>query len=65
VITGVTPHQYLRLLRLRESAIQMNTAKKKKIIDVAIDCGFEDISTFNRAFRAEFGATPRAFRNAA
>jgi AraC-like DNA-binding protein len=65
VITGVTPHQYLRRLRLRESAIQINTEKKKKIIDVAIDCGFEDISTFNRAFRAEFGATPRAFRSAA
>ncbi|HEX4229428.1 MAG TPA: AraC family transcriptional regulator [Bryobacteraceae bacterium] len=31
-----------------------------KILDIARDCGFGDISNFNRTFRAEFGVNPRA-----
>ena len=27
-----------------------------------VDCGFGDVSNFNRAFRAEFGLSPRAYR---
>ncbi|PYP11756.1 MAG: AraC family transcriptional regulator [Gemmatimonadetes bacterium] len=33
-----------------------------RVIDVALDSGFGDISNFNRAFRTEFGASPRAYR---
>jgi AraC-like DNA-binding protein len=33
-----------------------------KILDIALDCGFGDVSNFNRAFRAEFGVSPRAYR---
>ena len=33
-----------------------------RILDIALDCGFGDVSNFNRAFRAEFGVTPRAYR---
>lgn len=33
-----------------------------KIIDLAYRCGFNDISTFNRAFRARYDATPSDVR---
>ena len=33
-----------------------------KVIDIALDCGFGDVSNFNRTFRAEFGVSPRAYR---
>jgi AraC-like DNA-binding protein len=36
-----------------------------KVLDIALDCGFGDVSNFNRAFRAEFGVSPRAWRSAA
>ena len=29
---------------------------------VALDCGYRDVSNFNHAFRAEFGATPLEHR---
>jgi AraC-like DNA-binding protein len=58
---GATPHQYLRRLRLRRAALRLRTATAT-VADVAFECGFGDISTFNRAFRREFGATPRVFR---
>jgi AraC-like DNA-binding protein len=34
------------------------------ILDVAFECGFGSVGPFNRAFRAQVGVTPRAFRAA-
>lgn len=59
--TGVTPHQYVLRSRLRAAAQRLADAPAK-IVDVALDCGFADLSNFNRAFRAEFGINPRAYR---
>ncbi|PLP59194.1 AraC family transcriptional regulator [Mesorhizobium loti] len=44
----------LRLLKERERA--------SSITDIAYDAGFSDISSFNRAFRRRFGATPSEIR---
>ena len=60
-LTGVTPHQYLRRARLRQAAVHLATGQAR-IVDVAFDSGFGDISNFNRAFRAEFGVNPRRYR---
>jgi AraC-like DNA-binding protein len=60
-LTGITPHQYVMRARLREAATRLVT-EPSKVLDLALDCGFGDISNFNRAFRAEFGMNPRAFR---
>ena len=34
----------------------------KPVLDVALDAGFADLSTFNRRFRATMGMTPSAYR---
>jgi AraC family transcriptional regulator len=34
------------------------------VLDIALDCGFGDVSNFNRTFRAEFGVSPREYRRA-
>src|SRR5204862_456286 len=60
-LTGVTPHQYVLRARLRAAATRLAT-EAGRVIDVALDSGFGDISNFNRAFRTEFGASPRAYR---
>ena len=60
-LTGITPHQYVLRARLRHAAWRLAT-ETDKVLDVALDCGFGDVSNFNRAFRAEFGLSPRAFR---
>ena len=60
-VTGATPHQYLLRTRLRHAAVRL-AGTNAKIIDVAMDAGFSDVSNFNRAFRAEFGTSPRAYR---
>ena len=61
-LTGVTPHQYVLRTRLREAAMRL-VAGPGKILEVALDCGFGDVSNFNRTFRAEYGVSPRAYRD--
>ena len=60
-ITGATPHQYLLRTRLRHAALRIRRSEDK-IIDIALHAGFGDLSNFNRAFRVEFGVSPRAYR---
>jgi AraC-like DNA-binding protein len=60
-LTGATPHQYVLRMRLRRAAIRVSS-EPTKIVDIALDCGFGDVSNFIRAFRAEFGLSPRAYR---
>jgi AraC family transcriptional regulator len=60
-VAGVTPHQYVLRARLREAAVRL-VAEPGKVLDVALDCGFGDVSNFNRAFRTEFGVSPRTYR---
>ena len=63
-ITGVTPHQYVLRARLREAATRL-AVESVRVIDIAYESGFGDVSNFNRAFRAEFGMTPRTYRQRA
>jgi AraC family transcriptional regulator len=60
-LTGVTPHQYMLRARLRAAAARL-AVEPARVIDIALDCGFGDVSNFNRAFRAEFGVSPRVYR---
>lgn len=60
-LTGLTPHQYLISARLRRAALAL-ASSRRPVIDVALDAGFGDLSTFNSRFRATFGLTPTQYR---
>jgi len=60
-LTGLTPHQYVRRARLRSAAARLISGGAK-VLDVALDSGFGDVSNFNRAFKGEFGVSPKVFR---
>jgi AraC-like DNA-binding protein len=47
--------------RLRHAALRL-ADEDTKIVDIALDSGFNDASNFNHAFRVEFGMSPRAWR---
>jgi len=59
--TGVTPYQFLLNLRLKRAAQLLRTSGEK-IADIVLECGFGDISEFNRRFRGVFCMTPQQFR---
>ena len=60
-LTGVTPHQFVLRTRLRAAAIRL-AADDAKVIEIALESGFNDVSNFNRAFREEIGFAPREYR---
>jgi AraC family transcriptional regulator len=60
-VVGVTPGQYMLRMRLRHAAVRLRCCSDA-IGTVALDCGFDDLSTFNRQFRRATGLTPRVYR---
>ncbi len=60
-VTRVTPHQYILRARLREAALRLK-ANGDEVLAIALAAGFQDLSNFNHAFRAEFGVSPRIYR---
>jgi AraC family transcriptional regulator len=60
-LTGLTPHQYVLRARLRRAATRL-VLEPARVLDIALDSGFGDVSNFNHAFRVEFGVSPRAYR---
>jgi YesN/AraC family two-component response regulator len=54
-------HEYINTLRVDYAKkILLNT--KDSILDVAIQCGFQNQQTFNRVFKDICGVTPSAYR---
>ena len=60
-LTGMTPYQYLLSARMRRAALEL-ASSRRPVLDIALDSGFGDLSTFNHRFRATFGATPTQYR---
>jgi AraC family transcriptional regulator len=60
-LTGVTPHQFILRARLREASLRLTN--EARILDIALESGFGDLSNFNRTFRTEFGVSPRVWRS--
>jgi AraC family L-rhamnose operon regulatory protein RhaS len=59
--TGQTWSEYLMRLRINY-ACQLLGESRRGITAVAFECGFEDLSSFYRAFKRQTGATPHAWR---
>ena len=60
-LTGMTPYQYLLSARMRRAALDL-ASSRRPVLAIALDSGFNDLSTFNHRFRAAFGATPTQYR---
>lgn len=60
-VVGITPGQYMLRMRLRSAAVRLRRSIDS-VAAVALDCGFDDLSTFNRQFRRATGMTPGQYR---
>ncbi|MBS1158112.1 MAG: gyrase inhibitor [Proteobacteria bacterium] len=62
---GTSVGRYILLLRLRQASYQLAFNRQTRIIDIALDAGFENPESFTRAFRNSFGQSPSEFRRQA
>lgn len=60
-LTGVTPFRYLIRYRVLQSCTELS-GTNKKITDIALSHGFNNISYYNRAFLQIMGMTPSEYR---
>jgi AraC-like DNA-binding protein len=58
---GTTPYQYVLGRRLRRAALRLRQSDEP-VLSVALDCGFNDVSEFNRRFKRFLGVSPTQFR---
>jgi AraC-like DNA-binding protein len=60
-VVGMTPHQYVLRMRMHRAAVRLRRSDEP-VSTIALDAGFNDLSTFNRRFRRIMGTSPTAFR---
>lgn len=60
-IAGMSPIQYLIAYRI-EKACSLLAHTPRTITEIALDCGFDNISYFIRKFKAVKGCTPKEYR---
>jgi AraC family transcriptional regulator len=61
--TGISVYKYVQLVRLKRACYRLVFNLQERIIDIALDAGFENPESFSRAFKNTFGQTPSAFRS--
>ena len=59
--TGKTITEYLNQRRIRQAMHLLKTTRRR-VIDIALECGFEDPGYFSRQFKRHAGTTPLAYR---
>ena len=60
-VVGMTPHQFLLRTRLHRAAVRLRQSNED-VSAIALDAGFNDLSTFNRRFRQLMGQSPSLYR---
>ncbi len=60
MLTGLSPGEYIRSLRMKEAATLLKT-KKYKVFEVVYMVGFSDLKYFRQCFTKEFGYSPSDF----
>lgn len=59
---GITVFRYVQRMRLRQASYWLAFGASERVIDIALEAGFETPESFARAFKQTFGQTPSGFR---
>lgn len=60
-ITGLTFYEYLTGYRMQMAVAALQNSETG-ISEIALNCGFSNVRSFNRVFKAAFGTTPSKYR---
>ena len=59
--TGLSFHQYLNRVRL-ERAVDLLINTSMPVLNIALECGYSNVTYFNRVFRRKFSVSPTEYR---
>ena len=59
---GISVSRYVQMMRLKRAAYRLALDPRVRIIEVALEAGFETPESFSRAFKRDYGQTPSQFR---
>ena len=59
---GISVHKYVRLVRLKRASYALAFRDDSRIVDIALDSGYDGPESFARAFRKNTGQSPSEFR---
>jgi len=62
-LTGQTPHDFIRNIRLKQAA-NLLSSQNMNITEVMYACGFNNAASFSTIFKKFYGMSPREFMNA-
>ncbi|BBH18930.1 AraC family transcriptional regulator [Paenibacillus baekrokdamisoli] len=60
--TGMSLLDFKHAIQIRHASEMLRTDANKKILQIALETGFNDLSFFNKMFRKHTGVTPREYR---
>jgi AraC-like DNA-binding protein len=61
-LTSLAGNEFIRSIRLQQAKILLETAQLN-ISEIAYQVGFNDPAYFTRAFKKQYGRTPKSFIN--
>ena len=61
-VANTTPQAYITSIRLQKARNLLDTDPSLSILDIALRCGYDDQSSFTRAFKKFFGKTPTEYK---
>jgi AraC family transcriptional regulator len=61
-LLGLGVYEYVQLMRLKRASYELAFRRGRRIIDIALQCGYESPEAFARAFKKRLNQTPSAFR---
>ncbi|MBQ8432075.1 MAG: helix-turn-helix domain-containing protein [Clostridia bacterium] len=59
--TGMTPYRYWLLLRLKRACFALEQGQKS-VEEIALECGYGEISSFSKQFKKCYGISPTEYR---
>ena len=61
-VADTTPQAYITSIRMQKARNLFDTDSSLSVLEVALRCGYDDQSSFTRAFKKFFGTTPTEYK---
>lgn len=63
--TGKQPKAYITAIQMNKAAAMLTNGNDAQVAEVALECGFDELSAFSHAFKRTFGCSPSEYRRRA